>query len=118
MIFHYYDETLPYTKGKNAILGEGKLPVVQPWPTMVGNITRCKRLLSSSLHGVIIANAFGVPVRRLRRQFAVHPSKFYDYFESFAHEHWNSSISGNVIGESLKNASRLPKPMDAADRSE
>ena len=118
MIFHYYDETLPFTKGKNFSLGEGKLPVVQPWPTMVGNITRCKRLLSSSLHGVIIADAFGIPVQWLRRQSAVQPYKFYDYFESFPHGHWNSSISGEVIGESLKNASRLPKPMDAAHRSE
>jgi pyruvyltransferase len=117
MIFHFYDDTLPY-EGDTVDLGEGKLPVVQPWPTMVGNITRCKRLISSSLHGVIIADAFGVPVQWLRRQSAVQPGKFYDYFESFPHEHWNSSINGKEIVGTLNDTSNLPKPMEAADRSE
>lgn len=48
---------------------------------VVHNMSRCKRIISSSLHGIIVAEALGIPVSRFRLSDANDPFKFYDYFE-------------------------------------
>ena len=90
-------------------------PVVQSWQTMVGNMTRCKVLVSSSLHGIILADAFGIPVA-WKRSFHLHPYKYEDYFWSFPHGHWNNSY-GNY-GFALRFPDGLPKPLPPQERLE
>jgi pyruvyltransferase len=116
MILHVYDQ---WENNTVNLPQEALLPVVQPWPTMVGNITRCKMLVSSSLHGVILADAFGVPVRWMRKASSVLPFKFNDYFESFPRGHWNASFDKNIKRAlDTSGAGNFPVPLDAEYRSE
>jgi pyruvyltransferase len=121
LIYHVYDQRENDERGSNRVdlPQEAVLPAVQPWPTMVGNITRCKMLVSSSLHGVIMADAFGVPVRWMHKATAVSEFKFYDYFESFPRGHWNASFDKNVKRAlDTSGAGTFPVPLDAEYRSE
>jgi hypothetical protein len=115
LILHFYDQE---DNGRVDLPEEALLPVVQPWPTMVGNITRCKMLVSSSLHGVILADAFGVPVRWMHKATSVSPDKFYDYFQSFPRGHWNTSFDGGIKQALDTTRANIPVPLDAEYRSE
>lgn len=46
-------------------------------------ITSCRRILSTSLHGIIVSHAYGIPALWIRHN-VLHDSnlKFYDYFSS------------------------------------
>ena len=92
--------------------------VIQPWQTMVGNMTRCKALVSSSLHGIILADAFGLPVV-WKKTFYLHTYKFDDYFLSFPDGHWNNSIGNYGFAlKSLNDPKNIPKPIPAPTRLE
>lgn len=52
---------------------------------VVDSITSCRRLISSSLHGLIVAHAYGVPclwIKFMNSQLSGDDSKFRDYFGS------------------------------------
>ena len=104
-ILHFFDE---YEAGRNtnyrsdvdkSVPPEGRLPIIQSWQTMVRNMTNCQMIASSSLHGVILADAFGIPRRWIHRNTNILPFKFYDYFRSSGGsavptipQHWNMSF--------------------------
>lgn len=46
--------------------------------TVITAISRCRRIVSSSFHGIVVADAFGIP-RRWERHPKVIPFKFADY---------------------------------------
>ncbi|MEF2621744.1 MAG: polysaccharide pyruvyl transferase family protein [Xylanibacter rarus] len=50
---------------------------------VIEEITSCRRILSTSLHGIIVSHAYGIPALWIRHN-ALHDSnlKFYDYFSS------------------------------------
>jgi hypothetical protein len=66
--------------------------VISPWQApldVVGMIGRCKKLVTSSLHGLVVADAFGIPRRtEMAQRFS------YDEFEggTFKFEDYNASI--------------------------
>lgn len=50
---------------------------------VIDNINKCKFIFSSSLHGIILSNAYNVPVIKFRHnKLAGDDIKFIDYFES------------------------------------
>lgn len=80
-----------------------KLPgrvVINSWQdplTVVGMTGRCKKIVTSSLHGVVVADAFGIP-----RRTEVAARLMYDEFEGgmFKFEDYNASVGlPFVIGE-------------------
>ena len=112
---HVLEKKLTTQKNNFPVKEDDCFPVVQSWQTMVGNMTRCKVLVSSSLHGIIVADAFGIPVA-WKRSFHLHPYKYEDYFWSFPHGHWNNSY-GNY-GFALRFPDGMPKPIPPQERFE
>ncbi|HEY8191254.1 MAG TPA: polysaccharide pyruvyl transferase family protein, partial [Alphaproteobacteria bacterium] len=89
LIPHHVDEkTQAFLDAKQTLeflLGEEQVKVIDvrlPWPEFVVEVARCRRVISSSLHGLVIAEAYGVPAewsewsdRVIGKGF-----KFRDYF--------------------------------------
>jgi pyruvyltransferase len=64
------------------------LPCIEPswpWPRVVAEIVACRLLLSSSLHGVIVAEAYGVPAIWVAHTAS--PEKFHDYYQTTGRRH-------------------------------
>lgn len=86
IIPHYKDADLPGIAAMLAHFPQAKIIDVFDSPQrVVERIARCHHVVSSSLHGLIVADALGVPARWLQLSDAVRGGgwKFRDYFESF-----------------------------------
>ncbi|MDD4616881.1 MAG: polysaccharide pyruvyl transferase family protein [Alphaproteobacteria bacterium] len=60
------------------------IPVIDPrrsWNKVVNDILKCKFLLASSLHGLVVAEAFGIPARYVRLTENENIFKYHDYYE-------------------------------------
>lgn len=53
---------------------------IQPWDTVVRHILDAKFVISSSLHGIIVAEAYGIPARMLRLSEHEPLIKYQDYY--------------------------------------
>lgn len=65
-----------------------RLPCIdpsQPWQKVVAEIASCRLLLSSSLHGIIVAEAYGVPA--IWTAYTKSPEKFHDYYQATGRRH-------------------------------
>ena len=118
LVAHFFDHERLKTNLKRRrkdfdIVPEAFLPVVQSWQTMVGNITRCKALVTSSLHGIITADSLGIPVL-WKSGFNIPKFKFHDYFRSFPRGHRNNSVVN--YGVALKFEDGIPDPIAKVDR--
>ncbi|MFH1968555.1 MAG: polysaccharide pyruvyl transferase family protein [bacterium] len=74
---HYEDKTL--VKPKN---GEKLIDIEADWKTVINDILSCKKIIASSLHGIICAEVYGIPA-----EWAVYSDKvvggemkYQDYF--------------------------------------
>lgn len=56
------------------------IDVQRPWQQVVDDICSCDRVVSSSLHGVIIAEAYGIPAIWLRETWGEGFIKYNDYY--------------------------------------
>lgn len=75
VIVHYNDLSL-FPKD-----AEGKIVhATEPWDKVVAKILDSRLVISSSLHGVIVAEAFGIPARLLRVSEKEPMIKFCDYY--------------------------------------
>lgn len=54
------------------------IDMTAPWPAVVAGMLSCERVITTSLHGIIAADAYGVPVT------------------------WHGSYSGQLVSENLK----------------
>ena len=61
-------------------------------------ITKCKRIISSSLHGIICAHSFGIPAAHIVGNTKLHGDglKFEDYYASVQTEHKISTIENPI----------------------
>lgn len=83
VIPHYEDKEILYPDSKPGLVGdEYFIDIEWDWKSVVRNILKCRRIISSSLHGIVLAEAYGVPT-----QWAVYSDriaggeyKFQDYF--------------------------------------
>lgn len=75
IICHYHDHT------KMIKMGLDFIPAWQPVDKVIKEICRADLVISSSLHGVIVAEAIGIPAVYLRISRQEHLFKFKDYYE-------------------------------------
>lgn len=75
IIPHYSEEALfPKEKNKNIVYP------TEPWNVVIEKILDSKFVISSSLHGIIVAEAFGIPARLLRVTENEPIFKYKDYY--------------------------------------
>ncbi|MCL2038751.1 polysaccharide pyruvyl transferase family protein [Candidatus Saccharibacteria bacterium] len=100
----------------------GKLPVkmINPSRTLfmgakrqtrkvVKEIASCEMILSSSLHGNVIADAYGIPNAHITLGKKVSEEKFRDYFSIYSNERYNSEN-----GEELKTVEEMESFVERA----
>lgn len=78
---HYSDKTHPMVAELARLPGVRIIDVERDGPTVCAEIARCGVVLSSSLHGLIVADASGIPNHRLRFGAGIKGGdfKFFDY---------------------------------------
>lgn len=75
IIIHYLD--IPYFIN---FPGDRIVYATEPWDKVVEEILNSKFVITSSLHGIIIADSYGIPARLLRITEHEPLLKFYDYY--------------------------------------
>ena len=55
-------------------------PITQDWQQFIDELVKCRLVISSSLHGIILAEAYGIPAIMLRTRLGTF--KFEDYYHS------------------------------------
>ncbi|MGB3472831.1 MAG: polysaccharide pyruvyl transferase family protein [Erythrobacter sp.] len=85
------NDPLPEAGIENAFVIDPK----DHWANVIAKILSCEFLISGSLHGLVIADAYGVPCSFLRLSNIEPDFKYHDYFEGVSRtEYWaNSSFS-------------------------
>lgn len=78
---HYTDKSHPMVAALSRLPGVRIIDVERDGPTVCAEIGSCAIILSSSLHGLVVADAFGLPNMRLRfgNQVIGGDFKFLDY---------------------------------------
>lgn len=79
IIPHYLDATLSKARHPNAL----HISVKMPWQHIVRQLKSCERVIATSLHGIIAAEAYGIPVTwhaSYSRKMVSTSLKFQDYF--------------------------------------
>lgn len=56
------------------------IDVSKPWKEVVNEILKCKKIISSSLHGIIVAESYGIPAVWLRISNNEGILKYLDYY--------------------------------------
>jgi hypothetical protein len=81
---HYVDADLPAVAQLRTWPGVRIIDVTNPAPEVVGEIARCHYVLSSSLHGLVVADSVGTPNGYVAFSDRIGPDKFVDYYSVFA----------------------------------
>jgi pyruvyltransferase len=66
---------------------------------VINQITACEQIISSSLHGIIVAHAYGIPAAwtKFDGKLAGDDTKFYDHYESIGLKAQLSSIDSPIF---------------------
>lgn len=74
---HYIDQ--PHAHPRK---GHHFIDITGPWQQVVNEILECEEIITSSLHGIIIAEAYGIPVKWVKysNKIVGGEFKFNDYF--------------------------------------
>ncbi len=75
-----------------------------PWEEIVKKIIRSRLVISSSLHGIIVAESFGIPARLLKMSWKEPLLKYQDYYESTGRPHFKYA---NSVQEALQMGGEL-----------
>ncbi len=80
-----------------------------PWDEIVKKMLQSRLVISSSLHGVIVAEAFGVPTRLLKMTWIEPLLKYQDYYESTGRGEFQYATS---VQEALQMGGERPGYVD------
>jgi len=88
------------------------------WPNvthevMLQNIRKCSRVISSSLHGIIVAESFNIPAQWLQlKNSTVKQSEGLKYDDYFSATHLPNVVPFQTIEEALREQARTRPPFD------
>ena len=84
LIPHYVDRENPLIREVAQKKGVCLIDVFDPIEEVLRQVQSCDYVMSSSMHGLIVADAFGIPNRRLiLSQGLISDFKFSDYYSAF-----------------------------------
>lgn len=84
VIAHYVDQSDPRLPALLSKKNVKKINVFDPVDQVLQQIQECDIIISSSMHGLIVADSFGIPNRRLvLSQGLISDYKFGDYYSAF-----------------------------------
>jgi pyruvyltransferase len=81
----------------------------EPWTTVVRAVRRSRLCVSSSLHGLIVAEAFGIPARLLKMTWTEPLLKYEDYYLATGRERVTYATS---VGEAIEMGGERPPTID------
>lgn len=96
-------EMSAFTPYKNVVLP------TEPWQEIVKKINQSHLVISSSLHGIIVAESYGVPARLLKMTWIEALLKYEDYYLSTGRPHFCYATS---VQEALAMGGEEPPHMD------
>lgn len=76
-----------------------------PWQEILKKINQSKFVISSSLHGIIVAESYGIPTRMLKMSWIESLLKYQDYYESTDRPHFQYATS---VQEALQMGGETP----------
>lgn len=99
---------LPLVAGQDYVVSP-----LQGWNKVVSDIMKAKLVLASSLHGLVIAEAFGIPARYVRLTQEEGLFKYQDYFYGTGRDDFTyaTSIEQGLDMGGMKSFSYDPKPL-------
>ncbi len=71
---------IPHYSEKELFNQKEIIDVEKPWKEVINEILKCEKIVSTSLHGIIIAEAYGIPAIWLRISKKEGTFKFFDYY--------------------------------------
>ena len=80
-----------------------------PWNEIVQKMNQSKLVISSSLHGIIVAEAYGIPARLLKMTWVEPLLKYQDYYESTGRPNFKYATS---VQEALRMGGEQPGSID------
>lgn len=83
IIPHKQDRHAKYQENWNEVESKVTLSVGLKWQEMISSLQDCHEVVSSSLHGIILAEALGIPSRRVVVSSAPGNFKFNDFYSSY-----------------------------------
>lgn len=84
VIPHYVDKNHPILNHLKTAGSICLIDVLWPVEDVIRTVQECEFILSSSMHGLIVSDAFGIPNRRLRLSAGlISDYKFEDYYSAF-----------------------------------
>lgn len=83
----------------------------EDWQNIIKKITASNLVISSSLHGIIVAESYGIPARMLRMTNTERLLKYEDYYESTNRPHFKYASS---VQEAIEMGGEEPGSIDLA----
>lgn len=113
IIPHYVDKKHPWIRLQKA-RGSKIIDIQKPVLEVLEEISKCKVILSSSLHGIIFAHSLGRPAAWIHLTEKVHGGefKFYDYFLSLPAKTSFSLRKKVALGDSAQQIAKLARSAD------
>ncbi len=81
----------------------------RPWQEIVKKMMQSRLVISSSLHGIIVAESFGIPARLLKMTWIEPLLKYQDYYESSGRPNFRYATS---VQEALQMGGEDPSSLD------
>ena len=106
---HYADKNHPFVNKIKNDEGVKIIDIKQDYKTFIDEVLSCKDIVSSSLHGIIIAEAYGIPAMWLKLSDLVlgNGFKFMDYLSGTGRIANNPPVGGMIVLQPIKNLKEI-----------